>query len=81
MTTSNKQVQLEFHAGPHIKINAIFADSSKQFKHLKKKSLSDSLEGALSDLDKPPTIDPGQQMSPEEQRRRSLSNMNRRNGR
>ena len=35
-STSNRQVCLEFEAPREVKIHAIFKDSSKQFKRLKK---------------------------------------------
>ena len=36
LTTSDKQSQLEFHAPKEVVINAIFLDSSKQFKNANK---------------------------------------------
>jgi len=79
-TNSDKQVVLEFHAPIEIKIHAIFKDSSKQFKNLQnvKAGLPQSVGG---DIDEEPGIEPGQLMSPAEQRAAALRGMNRRNGR
>ncbi len=36
LSTSDRQVTLEFHAPKDVVINAVFEDSSKQFKNLNK---------------------------------------------
>ena len=69
ITTSDKQTMLEFHAPKSIKIDAIFGDSSKQFKNLQ--------NAASLDLE----VDPGQQLTVEDQRTQSLRGMNKRNRR
>ena len=68
-TLSDRVVCLEFEAPQSVKINAIFSDSSKQFKNLQK--------AASLDLE----VDPGQQLTVEDQRRDSLRDMSRRNRR
>ncbi len=62
-TLSDRVVCLEFEAPQSVKIHAIFSDSSKQFKNLQK--------AASLDLD----VEPGQQLTVEEQRRDALRGM------
>ena len=80
ITTSDKQTMLEFHAPRDIKIDAVFLDSSKQFKNMQK-GLAASTESALADIDGAPVIEPGQSMTVEDQRREALRGMNKRNRR